>query len=83
MPHAHCHDLLNELSDYLDGKVPAELRAEIEHHLAECENCRAVVDTLRKTVQLYQTAPQPGLPAGARERLYRTLKLEDYLAPKA
>jgi anti-sigma factor RsiW len=83
MAHEHCHDLLSELSNYLDGEASAEWCAEIERHLADCENCRAVVDTLRKTVQLYHTAPQPGLPAGARERLYRTLKLDDYLAPKA
>jgi anti-sigma factor (TIGR02949 family) len=82
-PHDHdCQHLLGELSLYLDGEASAEVCAEIERHLAGCENCRAVVDTLRKTITLYHTLPQPGLPEGARERLYRTLRLEAYLAPR-
>lgn len=82
-PYKHdCQHLLGELSFYLDGETSAEVCAEIERHLTGCENCRAVVDTLRKTISLYHTLPQPRLPEGARERLYRTLRLEDYLAPK-
>jgi anti-sigma factor RsiW len=73
-PH-ECRHLLGELSEYLDGEASAEFCAEIERHLADCEDCRIVVDTLRKTVLLYRDLPQPGLPAGARERLYRALDL--------
>jgi len=38
-----------------------------------------VVDTLRKTVSLYRRHPAPGLPSGARERLYKSLSLEELL----
>jgi hypothetical protein len=37
------------------------------------------VDTLRKTVELYHDAPPAPLPKDVRQRLYTTLKLEDYL----
>lgn len=81
--HEHnCRHLLGELSAYLDGEATTEVCAEIERHLAGCDDCQAVVDTLRKTVTLYHTLPQPALPDGMRERLYRTLRLEDYLTPK-
>lgn len=83
MPEHHCGSLLDGLSAYLDGEASAALCAEIERHLTGCENCRAVVDTLRKTITLYHTLPQPDLPADLRERLYRTLQLEDYLTPRA
>lgn len=73
-PHK-CEHLLGELSDYLDGEASAEFCAEIERHLADCEDCRIVVDTLRKTVLLYHDLPQPGLPPDARERLYKALDL--------
>ncbi len=71
-----CHDLLGELSEYLDGEASAEVCAEIERHMAGCNQCRVVVDTLRKTISLYRTLPQPEFPAAARERLYKVLNLE-------
>jgi anti-sigma factor RsiW len=76
-----CRDLLDGLSDYLDGEAPGALCAEIERHLAGCEKCRIVVDTLRKTVTLYHHLPQPEMPAQVRERLYKRLDLADYLPP--
>ncbi len=76
----HCQQLLGSLSDYLDGELQAELCAEIEEHIRECDNCRVVVNTLRKTVELYQqTATSTGLPEPVRERLFYKLHLEDYL----
>jgi predicted anti-sigma-YlaC factor YlaD len=78
--HTECKKLLGLLSDYIDGEVSSELCQEIERHVAECQNCRVVVDTLRKTISLYQTSSDPAvMPAEVRERLYRTLNLEDYL----
>ena len=81
MTDATCRDLLDGLSDYLDDEAPAELCAEIERHVAQCNRCRIVVDTLRKTVTLYHQLPQPLMPAEARERLYKRLDLTEYLPP--
>lgn len=79
MEHENCQHLLDDLSDFLDGEASAEVCAEIERHLAGCENCRVMVDTLRKTVILYRELPQPELPQDARQRLYQALDLEVYL----
>lgn len=74
--HEGCRELLGELSDYVDGALGADLCAELERHLAECENCRVVVDTLRKTVYLYHaTAAPEDVPAEVRERLFKRLDL--------
>ena len=51
--------------------------AEIERHMADCGNCRAVVDTLRKTVSLYRTYGHEELPADAKARLYAVLRLPE------
>jgi predicted anti-sigma-YlaC factor YlaD len=75
----NCHHLLGSLSDYLDGEMSDALCAEIEHHLANCNNCRVVVDTLRQTIQLYRALSDPDLPEAARERLYQSLDLTDFL----
>ena len=79
MQTAQCPHLLENLSDYLDGEASAELRAELERHLDGCEDCRVVVDTLRKTVALYHELPQPELPPEARWRLYKSLDLSEFL----
>jgi predicted anti-sigma-YlaC factor YlaD len=78
---SQCHSLLAYLSDYVDGSLGDELCRELETHLAECQDCRIVVDTLRKTISLYhQCAADPQeVPGVVRERLFRTLNLEDFL----
>lgn len=80
--HTKCRSLLGFLSDYVDGNLSDDLCQEIEDHAAGCENCRIVVDTLRKTISLYnQTGAEPVEISGkTREQLFKTLKLEDYMS---
>ncbi len=79
--HESCHRLLGHLSEYLDGEAAEALCAEIERHMAECENCRVVIDTLAMTVKLYREQERPSLPRDARQRLYAALDLTEYLPP--
>jgi predicted anti-sigma-YlaC factor YlaD len=80
MDHENCRALLSSLSDFVDGVLEDELCDEIERHMGECENCRIVVDTLRKTISLYQaTTPKADLPENVRERLYHRLDLSEFL----
>lgn len=74
-----CRELLASLSDFIDDDLPQGLCDEIEKHMSECENCRIVVDTLRKTVYLYQaTYPEESVPDDVRQRLYHRLDLDEY-----
>ena len=78
----NCRHLLGSLSDYVDGTVGDALCEEIERHLADCENCRVVVDTLKKTVYLFKASAetdQVEMPDEVKDRLFRVLHLEDYL----
>jgi anti-sigma factor (TIGR02949 family) len=76
-----CHDLLGNLSEFIDGTLKEELCNQIRQHMQGCENCRIVVDTLRKTVNLYQAtaAQSPVVPEEVRERLYHSLALDEFL----
>ncbi|MCS6906929.1 MAG: zf-HC2 domain-containing protein [Anaerolineales bacterium] len=76
-----CREMLSALSEYLDGELASELCAAIEVHLAECKNCRIVVDTLRKTITLYHqyAEEEASLPQEVRYRLFKRLNLEDFL----
>ena len=80
--HSRCKALLGSLSDYVDGDLGEELCREIESHIAECQDCRIVVDTLRKTIYLYHKSAieSTEVPGAVRDRLFRTLNLEDYLS---
>lgn len=76
----HCRALLDFLSDYVDGTLEDQLCAEIERHMSGCENCTVVVDTLKKTVYLYQvTNSNPQMPEEIRQRLYHRLDLDEFL----
>ena len=77
MAHENCQHLLAELSDYIDGEATDAMCAEIERHLAGCADCRAVVDTLRKTIYLYRTLPPPALPESTRARLITALTFDE------
>lgn len=79
MEEKNCKSLLGSLSDYVDGTARDELCLQIERHLADCENCRVVVDTLKKTVYLYQSNTDTDLPVSVRERLFKRLNLDEYL----
>ena len=78
--HGNCANLLGSLSEYIDGALSPELCQEIEKHLAGCENCRVVLNTTKRTIDLVQSpAGQPPLPEDVRERLFKRLNLDDYL----
>ena len=81
--HLNCESLLGSLSEYIDGELNPELCQEIEKHLEGCENCRVVLNTTRRTIDLVQApAEKPDLPDEVRERLFKRLNLDDYLNPK-
>ncbi len=77
--HGECRKLLKDLSDYVDGDLDETLCAEIERHMDECDNCRVVVDTLRKTVLLYHHLPAEPMPGDAELRLFRRLDLDAFV----
>lgn len=77
----HCHALLAQLSEYVEGCLSNELCADLERHLSECEDCTIVVNTLRRTIELYHKEAKESetLPENVRERLFSRLNLDDYL----
>jgi predicted anti-sigma-YlaC factor YlaD len=85
MNHEHtdwCAQLRAQLPDYLDGEARAEICRAIEAHLADCENCRIVIDTLKKTIALYRAAPCEQVPPDVHARLVRVLNLDELLSSR-
>jgi len=58
-----------ELSDYLDERTKAEIRAKLERHLAECPNCWVICDTTKKTISVYRGMKECTIPDDVHSRL--------------
>lgn len=69
-----CEQLVSYLSAYLDQELDEELTAAAQQHLATCSNCRVVLHTTRRVIQLGQAQYQVALQASQRERLYSRLR---------
>jgi len=74
-----CQRLIGELSNLIDGTISPELCTELEAHLKECKNCRIVVDTTKKTIELYhRDEASVEVPEVMREKLWKRLDLGDF-----
>lgn len=69
----NCQGLIAELTEYLDGALDVSVRADLEQHLMNCQNCRVVVNTTRKTIEIFCNAEPAPLPEDVRERLHDAL----------
>ncbi len=69
-----CKSIVIELADYLDGALDSSLRASIEQHLEKCSDCRLVVDTTKKTIEIFCNSEPAPLPADIRQRLHDALE---------
>jgi anti-sigma factor RsiW len=65
---------LQELNDYLDETVDLELRRKLEVHITECPNCFVILDTTRKTIQVYKGMQPQVLPQEVETRLLKAVE---------
>ena len=50
----NCTDFLAKLTDFFDGQIEPDLLAEVKEHLGTCHHCEVVVNTTRKTIDIYR-----------------------------
>ena len=46
-----CRELVEVVSDYLDGTLASDDRRRLEQHLEECSYCAEYVEQMRQTVE--------------------------------
>ena len=64
-----CNELVELVTDYLEGLMPDADRARFDFHLAQCEGCATYVEQIRATVVLAGTLRDDDLPPGAADVL--------------
>jgi anti-sigma factor (TIGR02949 family) len=76
-----CKEFLQELTDYLDSTVDAELRLKLERHINECPNCFVILDTTQRTIKVYKGMQPQEIPQEVHVRLMKAV--ERKMAAKA
>jgi anti-sigma factor RsiW len=71
-----CQEVVELVTDYLEGVLDPATCAELEAHLATCEGCATYLDQMRRTIRALGHVPVEALDERARAELlsaFRTL----------
>jgi anti-sigma factor RsiW len=47
-----CQELVELVTDYLEGRLDPERRARFDRHIADCDGCTAYLEQMRTTIRL-------------------------------
>ena len=64
-----CRELVELVSDYLDGALSPAARAAVERHLAGCDDCDGYVAQVRRMLDLTRALPPEPVSPALVERL--------------
>lgn len=70
----NCQEILEKLSDYIDGELDPKLCQDLEKHMEDCYPCLIFVNTFKKTLILYKFTCCEPLPKEVHLRLHDYLK---------
>lgn len=64
-----CRELVDLVTEYLDGNLAPAERARFEAHLAHCPECRGHLEDMRLTIQLVGSLTEEMLPPSVEDDL--------------
>jgi anti-sigma factor RsiW len=67
--HISCQQVVELVTDYLEGALSPEDTARFEHHLTLCEGCVFYVDQIRMTVEAVGRIGEEDVPPAIRDDL--------------
>jgi anti-sigma factor RsiW len=69
-----CKELVEVVTDYLDGRMPAAQRLLFEEHVAFCSWCETYLDQMRETIRLTGMLREEDLSPETRDALLETFR---------
>jgi anti-sigma factor RsiW len=72
--HISCQELVELVTGYLEGALPADETALFEQHLNFCEGCVWYVEQMRSTIRWAGHIAEDETPAEDRDRLLRAFR---------
>lgn len=64
-----CRQLVELVTDYLEGALSPRTRAAVEAHLAHCDDCDGYVAQVRRMLELTRARPAGPVPPALLDRL--------------
>jgi anti-sigma factor RsiW len=64
-----CQELVELVTDYLEGALPAREHARFERHIGGCPHCHTYVDQMRITIRTLGRLPEETVSPEARDAL--------------
>jgi anti-sigma factor RsiW len=69
-----CHELVELVTDYLDGALERRARARFEAHIRACRDCTAYLEQIRTTIRLTGRLRADDLDPVARDALLHAFR---------
>lgn len=69
-----CRELVEVVTDYLEGALAGSERIRLEAHLAGCEDCTRYLEQMRGTISLTGMLRQEQIPSEGRDELLRVFR---------
>jgi len=69
-----CRDLVELVTEYLEGTLPPQVRGAVERHLDECADCLEFVAQSRLTVAATGSLRADSLPASSQQQLIQAFR---------
>jgi anti-sigma factor RsiW len=65
----HCRDLVELVTEYLEGALDDDRRAAVEAHLADCDGCTTYLEQMRTSILVTGRLREDQIPPEARAPL--------------
>jgi anti-sigma factor RsiW len=69
-----CRELVELVTDYLEGRLPEATRQQIDAHLTACDGCTVYIAQMRVTLEALGRIPEETISTVARETLIATFR---------
>lgn len=69
-----CKELVELLTEYLEGVLPPMERHRFEEHLAGCQGCRNYLQQMRETIRLTGQLTEEAIEPQAKETLLQVFR---------
>jgi anti-sigma factor RsiW len=64
-----CQELVELVTDYIEGALDDVTRARFDAHLTDCDGCTAYVEQMRETIRLVGRLDETNIPPEARAKM--------------
>jgi predicted anti-sigma-YlaC factor YlaD len=73
-PDLTCRELVEIVTDYLEGAMPAGERLRFEEHLVICPGCTNYLEQMRQTIRVVGSLGEENVPVPGRDELLRAFR---------